>query len=347
MECTCIHLLYRRLKYSEARYSRALSGTAKQTSILTDRAVRSYEVYNMSVPTQSSRFMRISRILQLSWQAVSGELAVKRRRIDPQDFGGAWLVAPLILQNPQDISALYGVQSWVRLRGVTYERIGLGLDDALWQRRELNRIPFGENRGALERVLELTHIAGPRVALHHLDGFWGQYPWRFAAGLAGALEECIRQQRDVSRARPQRRKHDGDDVQSIVKVASETAALDLFLEVAVRSGDHSRIHGLRFGRSDGNYFALLQYTQELYLRCGRGLSDLVQEEGSLSGREKQSFLVARRTSERSLDVPEQLALEQTLRQRTAVDRKERLGRPRRKVVDVMGYDFLSRSGFAL
>src|SRR2546423_2646089 len=47
---------------------------------------------------------------RLSRQAVAGELPVERRRVDPKHFGGAWLVAALVFQNPHDVGSLDRVE---------------------------------------------------------------------------------------------------------------------------------------------------------------------------------------------------------------------------------------------
>ena len=53
-----------------------------------------------------------------------------------------------------------------------------------------------------------------------------------------------------------------------------------------------------------------------------------------------------RAGERALDVPEQLALQQALGQRAAVDPDVRAGRPRAQVVDGPGDQLLARAGLA-
>ena len=73
-------------------------------------------------------------ICDLSRKAVPGELAVEGRRIDSEDLGGAWLIPALILQDPQDVGSLDGVQGGVGLHRVTYQRIRLGLDYTLSKR---------------------------------------------------------------------------------------------------------------------------------------------------------------------------------------------------------------------
>ena len=71
----------------------------------------------LSLQTPKCRYRRMfcrylqdrSQIAVLRWQAVSGKFAVQRRRVDPQHLGGARLVPPFVLQNPEDVSALDSV----------------------------------------------------------------------------------------------------------------------------------------------------------------------------------------------------------------------------------------------
>ena len=83
--------------------------------------------------------------------------------------------------------------------------------------------------------------------------------------------------------------------------------------------------------------------------CERGghLADLVEEEGAAPRRREESLLVAHRAGEGALHVAEQLALQQALRQRAAVDREERALGPGGQLVDVARDDFLAGAALAL
>jgi hypothetical protein len=59
------------------------------------------------------------------------------------------------------------------------------------------------------------------------------------------------------------------------------------------------------------------------------------------------LLVAHRAGEGAFDVAEELALQQVLRQRAAVDRKERSVRPVGEIVEVPGDDLFTGSAFSL
>ena len=75
-----------------------------------------------------------------------------------------------------------------------------------------------------------------------------------------------------------------DHVEPIVQVAPEDPSANLFLEVAVRCGQQTRIDGLWFRRADGNDLSVLEHTQQLHLRRGRRLADFIEEERAFRGR---------------------------------------------------------------
>src|SRR5690606_23567563 len=78
---------------------------------------------------------------------------------------------------------------------------------------------------------------------------------------------------------------------------------------------------------------LLQHVQELDLRTERDLGDLVEEQGALVRLLEAPRAPPVGARERPLLVPEQLALEQRLRERRAVDGDERLAGARAQRVD--------------
>src|SRR5213596_1087357 len=96
----------------------------------------------------------------------------------------------------------------------------------------------------------------------------------------------------------------------------------------------------------GNRLPLLEHAQQLHLRRGGHLADLVQEEGATARRREQTLLVAHGARERALDVSEQLRLEQALGERPAVERQERAFGTRRALVNVAGDDLLPGSRLA-
>ena len=78
----------------------------------------------------------------------------------------------------------------------------------------------------------------------------------------------------------------------------------------------------------------------------RQLADLVEEDRSAVGRLEQPALLGDGAGERASLVPEQLALEQRLRERRAVQTEERLVGARRLTVHGFGEHLLADPGLA-
>ena len=91
----------------------------------------------------------------------------------------------------------------------------------------------------------------------------------------------------------------------------------------------------------------MEGSEQFALKRQRHLTDLIQEECPAVGRLKQSALGIVRAGERPLDMPEQLALKQGLRNRAAVDGDERLERPLAVAVNDARDDLLAGPGFAV
>jgi len=147
------------------------------------------------------------------------------------------------------------------------------------------------------------------------------------------LQEVVHQQRDVVAAAIQGRQIDRDDVQPVVEVGAEAALGHLLLEIAVGRGDHPQVDLDRLARTHRIDLALLQHPQQLDLDGVGRLAYLVEEDGAALGLPAETVMIAVGAGERSLDVTEELALEQGLGNRAAVDGHEGPAVPFAAVVD--------------
>ena len=102
--------------------------------------------------------------------------------------------------------------------GGTGARDGLGQGEVLG----LQRVEPGEQHGALDRVIELAHVAGPVVAAEEL-GASAENPARcFPYGPRGDGGNTA-QREDVLAALPKRREMDLDGVETEEQVLAEAA----------------------------------------------------------------------------------------------------------------------------
>jgi hypothetical protein len=131
------------------------------------------------------------------------------------------------------------------------------------------------------------------------------------------------QRADVLLALAQRRHADGDDIQPVIEVSAKPAVRDLFLEVAIRRHDDARIHAERASATHAVELLVLQHLKELRLKARVHVADLVEEDGPLVGQLELAGLLGVSSRERSLLVPEELALEELAWERSAVDLHER------------------------
>src|SRR5881396_1263418 len=278
---------------------------------------------------------------------VPAELAVQGGGIDAEHLGGAGLVAALALQHPGDVGTLDHVEGGVGVRPLRDEGLDAALRQLVGQGREVDRRCLAEHHRPLEGVLELADVAGPVVGEQRALRVFRERLRLLVALLGDAAQELLPQDLDIVAPVAQWREMDGDHVQPVVQVGTEAAALDVVLEVAVGGRHDPDVHGNGLGTAHGDRLPLLQHAQQLHLRGGRHLADLVQEERAAARRGEQTLLVPNRTRERSLHVAEQLGLEEALRERAAVQRKESAIRARGQLVDVARDDLLPRARLSL
>ncbi len=113
------------------------------------------------------------------------------------------------------------------------------------------------------------------------------------------------------------------DVQAIEKIAAEAPSGDFGAQIAVGRRDDGDVDSLRLQGADALHFAVFERAQQLGLHRQGQLADFVEEQrAALCGLE-HSRLRLDRAGERAAHVAEQLALEQRVHDRRAVDRHKR------------------------
>ena len=148
-----------------------------------------------------------------------------------------------------------------------------------------------------------------------------------------------------SGARPQRRHLDRQDVQTEEQIGAEPMLGDFLLEIPIRGGDHAHVDADVVRSAHALEALFLEESQQLGLKPGSHLADLVEEDRAAVGHFEKALLLQTRVGERAALVAEQLALEQLLGKRRARDVHERLGGPVARVVDDLGDQVLARAAF--
>ena len=136
--------------------------------------------------------------------------------------------------------------------------------------------------------------------------------------------EMLHEERDVLAPLAKRRQEDVHHVQAVEEVFAEAPGLDLLAQVPIgaREDAHVGEHGL--GGAHCPDALLLEHAQELHLHVERQVSDLVEVDGAALGGDEKSGASLQRARESPAHVPEELALEQRLGNRPAVNGNERL-----------------------
>ena len=117
-------------------------------------------------------------------------------------------------------------------------------------------------------------------------------------------------------------------VQAVEQIAAERARVDRRLEIGVGRRDEAHVDRPHVVLADAPDLARFERAQQLGLHARRHRPDLVEEERAAAGVLDQPGARPGRAGERAARVPEELVLEQRVGERGAVERDERLVRPR-------------------
>ena len=138
------------------------------------------------------------------------------------------------LEHLQDVRALELVEGG---HVIAYERRERGTDGGrAWARDigDLEDVAGREDHRALDRVLELTHVARPALRREVRERGIGEHHPTALGAQRGLLGEVTREQPDIARAIAQRRHLDRDDREPIIEILPEHAGGDLTLQRAIR-----------------------------------------------------------------------------------------------------------------
>src|SRR6185503_20145739 len=125
---------------------------------------------------------------------------------------------------------------------------------------------------------------------------------------------------DLARAIPERREPERCAAEAEIEVAPERACADRAREIVMRCRDEPDVDGALDRVADADDAARVERAQQLRLRGGRQLRDLVEEERAAARRLEQAGLRRGRARERTALVAEELALDDRLGERGAVER---------------------------
>src|SRR5207249_7153458 len=134
--------------------------------------------------------------------------------------------------------------------------------------------------------------------------------------------------RDILGVFSQRWNEERNDVEPVEQVLAKVAALDFLVQMLVGGGDNPHVHGQVAPRAERRKALLLDHAQDLGLGAQAHIADFIEEERSAAGLLEFSRFVFERARKRPLHVPEELAFDQLLGNRGAVELHKRLLGPR-------------------
>src|SRR5690242_7165203 len=153
------------------------------------------------------------------------------------------------------------------------------------------------------------------------------------------------ERRNIVAAFSKRRDLDWKDAQAVEKILPKATFVDFLFQVAVGCGDDPYVNLARAGVTDPFKLLLLQDAEQLGLHRERHFADFIEEQSAAIGEFKAAGLVLQSAGKRTLDVPEELALEETFRYRAAIQFDQRALASRTLLVDGARDQLLSRTAF--
>ena len=198
----------------------------------------------------------------------------------------------------------------------------------------------------LDHVLELADVAGPLVGLKELLELLRRDAPRPVVPARVAVDEELREVRDLVAPLAQRRHGDLDDLEPVVEILAELAPQHHLLEIAVGRRDHPDVDVDVLVAAELGELRVLEDVEQLGLQRRFHLADLVEEDGAGVGLFELADARRGGAGEGALLVAEQLAFEQLTRQRGAVHLDERPVLARRTLVDGARHELLADAALA-
>ena len=187
----------------------------------------------------------------------------------------------------------------------------------------MDGIAVGQDYRPLDAVLELAHVAGPRIGAHLV--FRGRrQDQRLPVQIAAVfVDEVAGERGDVVRPLPERRDGDGEYRQTEVQVLAVLSGRNGGFQIAIGGCDNAHVHLQRRGAAHALEALLLERAQNLRLQRQRQIADFIEKQRAAVGELELPRLAVGGAGERPLLVAEQLGLEQRLRDGRTIDRHER------------------------
>src|SRR5262249_25982290 len=151
----------------------------------------------------------------------------------------------------------------------------------------------------------------------------------------------LHQQRQIVAPLAQRRQLGRKNAQTVEQILAKATARDQRLQVSVRGGEQAHVGLNRLIPAQPLETLLLQRAQELALGERGHVTDLIEEQCSTGALLELADALPVSASERAFLVAKQLAFEEMLRDRRAIDSEKRPCRALAMLVDCPRYQLLA------
>src|SRR5271166_5482850 len=155
------------------------------------------------------------------------------------------------------------------------------------------------------------------------------------------------QGRNILAALPQWWQQDGEDVQTIVEVATKFASIHHVVQITVSGSNEPHVNFVSPTAAQALEFLFLQDTQQFGLQCRWNVAHLVEEKRTFIGQLETANLLRDGSGERALLVAKKLAFQQIQWNGGAVQPHERTSAPRTNVVNRVRDELLAGARFSL
>src|SRR5712664_290237 len=196
---------------------------------------------------------------------------------------------------------------------------------------------------ALDRVLELPDVTGPRVRHQQLPGVATQSRLPLAHPLAQAADKLLGEEHHVLAALAQRRQVNRKDAEPVVEILAELTERHGVCEVLVGGDDEPKVSLERRGAADALELVLLENAEKFGLDVRREFADLVEKQRASGGELEAAGLLFVRSGEVAPFMAEELRLDERFWQRRAVDGDAGAVGATAGVVDRLGHQLLARA----
>ncbi len=176
-----------------------------------------------------------------------------------------------------------------------------------------------DDAGSLDHVTQLTNIARPAVIEQRRTGLLAEAASRTSVLLDETRQKAVRQGQNVFAALTQGWQIQGDHVQAVQQILTETSAAHHVLKVEVGGGQDAHVGTSSHRVADALVFLVLNEAQQLGLQRQRKVADLVEKQGAAIGLIDTTQRAFAGTGESAAAVAEQFAFHQFCSQRRAVD----------------------------